>query len=175
LLVAPDPEQPERHRVLASSKSTLGPPMLSLRYTVLTGDPMAAPAVEAGTPPTGAPPTAAPRIAWLGAVAYRANQVLAEQGTLALGGAGTGGRQTSRAAARALLRRELASGPRPVAEVKAQALEEGFSEGTFARASGAVAQAHPGACGGPWLLRLRAPASLPHFPQSPSLLHNEGD
>jgi hypothetical protein len=52
---------------------------------------------------------------------------------------------------------------------------EGFSDATFTRASGEVAEAQPGACGGPWLLRLRAPASLPHFPQSPSLLHNEGD
>jgi len=114
-------------------------------------------------------PTAAPRIAWLGAVAYRANQLLAEQGTLAIGGGGAGGRQTPRAAARELLRRELASGQRPVAEVKALALEEGFSEGTFARASAEAAQAHPGACGGPWLLRLRAPAS---FCSVPSLRHS---
>jgi hypothetical protein len=55
LLVAPDPEQPERHRVLASSKSALGPPMPSLRYTVLTGDLLADPTGRAGTPPTATP------------------------------------------------------------------------------------------------------------------------
>jgi hypothetical protein len=159
LLVAPDPEQPERHRVLASGKSALGPPMPWLRYTVVTvvtGDRMADPAMGAGTPPTRAP-----RIAWLGAVAYRANQLLAERRDARPRDAGTGGRQTPRAAARALLRRELASGPRPVAEVKAAALAEGFSEGTSARASGEVAQAHLGACRGPWLLRLRPTRPAP--------------
>ena|GEM_PF-5871185 len=51
LLVAPDPQQPERHRVLASSKSNLGSPAPALRYAVVTGDRIAAPAGRAGMPP----------------------------------------------------------------------------------------------------------------------------
>jgi RecA-family ATPase len=115
LLVAPDPEQPESHRVLASSKSNLGPPMPSLRYAVVAD---AAPdgADGSGADGSGHAP-ARPRIEWLGVAAYRANQLLAEQGASTVGD--SGGRQTPRAAARELLQRELASGPRPVAEVKA--------------------------------------------------------
>lgn len=79
-------------------------------------------------------------------------------------------REMERRAARDFIQRELAEGARPHAEVKAKALEEGFSDSTFDRAAAEVAEAHPIAVGQPWMMQLRTTVPSPPSPPSPPRL-----
>jgi hypothetical protein len=110
LLVAKDPDDPEHSRVLASSKSNLGPPMPSLRYEVET------------LPDTRA------RIVWRGASPYSAAPLLAappDTDTEAL---------SALEEAKAWLRQALAAGPRDGADVRRGALAVGIRGPTLRRA-----------------------------------------
>jgi hypothetical protein len=117
LLVARAPEDPEYERILASSKSNLGPPLPALRYRIVART----------------PGSEVPAVEWLGACDYTAATLL---GDVASGDAGTtAGRTTAVDEAAAWLRAQLAAGPRPAAALLAAAREEqGWSERTLRNA-----------------------------------------
>jgi len=97
LLIARSPDDPEHERILASSKSNLGPPLPALRYRI--------------APRT--PDSAVPAVEWLGTCDYTAATLLA-QGDGASGEPGSGSGRTSAVdEAAAWLRAQLAAGPRP--------------------------------------------------------------
>ncbi len=107
LLVAKSPDDPEHERILASSKSNLGPPMPALRYRIVERD---------GTP----------RVEWLGACDYTAASLLSEA---------TGDHELpARDEARALLTDVLADGPVPQRDVERAARAAGISLTTLSRA-----------------------------------------
>jgi hypothetical protein len=116
LLVAADPDDPEHVRVLASTKSNLGPPMPSLRYRIELPDEAA---------PEGEVP--APALVWLGECRYSAATILGM-------GVAEPGRGAAVAEAMEWLRDFLADGPRPSDEVKRAAQLEEISATTLRRA-----------------------------------------
>jgi AAA domain-containing protein len=109
LLAAKDPNDPEHQRVLASSKSNLGPPLPSLRYRLVVDESQTQPRVE-----------------WLGACDYTAGMLLAASGEEEKSGA--------LEEATAWLGELLADGPRPGGEIKRLATQAGISERTLGRA-----------------------------------------
>jgi AAA domain/Bifunctional DNA primase/polymerase, N-terminal len=116
LLVARAPEEPEHERILASSKSNLGPPLPALRYRI-------APRTPDGD---------VPAVEWLGPCDYTAATLLGDGGDTMSGEAGTtSGRTTAVDEAAGWLRAQLAAGPRPAAELLAEARERGWSEKTM--------------------------------------------
>jgi putative DNA primase/helicase len=121
LIVAPDLEDPDHQRILASSKSNLGPPMPSLRYALR---------LEEGREH--------PRVAWLGQSPLNATALLASG--MASDPANGAPRPAPTAAATAVgragiwLRAALSAGPRPVLDVFGEAEEEGISEAALHRA-----------------------------------------
>src|SRR5579871_969592 len=117
LLVAKHPERPEEERVLASSKSNLGPPMPALGYRILATQ--------------DARGTSIPRIEWLGATSYTAASLLAAADRIGTEGVGEPSRLEE---ACAFLRETLAEGPRPAAEVERLARGYGISDHTLRRA-----------------------------------------
>jgi hypothetical protein len=119
LLVARAPDDAEHERILASSKSNLGPPLPALRYRI-------APHGSEGDVPV---------VEWLGPCDYTATTLLGDGANGANGESGSGsGRTTAVDEAAAWLRAQLAAGPRPAAELLAEAREEGFSDWALRRA-----------------------------------------
>lgn len=116
LLVAKYPDDPEHERVLASTKSNLGPPMPSLRYRI-----MANPSVN-GVP-------GIPWVEWKGECELSATQLLNAAQTDR--GESHPGRMQ---AAVEWLRATLAEGPRLGRDVEREAQAAGIAEGTLRRA-----------------------------------------
>ncbi len=135
LLLAPDPDDPER-RILAATKGNLGklPPSLAFR---LVED------RESGVA----------RVAWDGETRWTAAQLL--QASEAAGEQRAPGQL---AAARSWLREALAAGPRPATAMQTEAEAHGYSKGTLVRArsaEGIVARKASGRDGG-WTWALPA-------------------
>ncbi|HEY7093639.1 MAG TPA: hypothetical protein VH393_10690 [Ktedonobacterales bacterium] len=98
-------------------------------------------------------------------------------------------------AARLFFQRELAAGPRRVAEMMMLAREEGFSKATIERAAQGMVESYSEGQRGPWSMRLIAspadtgphdevteevteevtPVQSPALPQSPALSESEED
>ncbi|HEU4783855.1 MAG TPA: AAA family ATPase [Ktedonobacterales bacterium] len=115
LLVAKSPDDPDHERVLASTKSNLGPPMPSLRYRI-TDDP----------PANGVP--GVPRVDWKGESPLNATQLLSVS---------LADREPHPGKMRAAvewLRAALAEGPRLGREVEREAQTAGIAEATLRRA-----------------------------------------
>jgi putative DNA primase/helicase len=117
LLVARAPEEPEHERILASSKSNLGPPLPALRYRI-------APHGSVGDVPV---------VEWLGPCDYTAATLLGDSGEGANGESGSG-RTSAVDEAAGWLRAQLAAGPRPAAELQHLAQADGISDWTLRRA-----------------------------------------
>jgi hypothetical protein len=150
LIIAKDPDDPENSRVLASSKSNLGPPAPSLRYRILQGSQAhegeSREAVEA------------PSIEWLGTCDYTAMQLLSAVAS-AIGPASASALDT----ACAFLRAALASGPRLANEVLDAARAARISEATLNRARKQLnVQTRRDGFGGPWVWAL-PPSGEPAF------------
>jgi AAA domain len=109
LVAAKDPDDPKHRRVLASSKSNLGPPLPALRYRLV---------VEEGQ--------TQPRVEWLGTCDYTADALLAANAE----------EQPAGAVEEAIewLEEQLASGPRRGTEIKQLAAQAGIKEITLRRA-----------------------------------------
>jgi hypothetical protein len=119
LLIAREPEEPEHERILASSKSNLGPPLPALRCRI--------------APRT--PGSAVPAVEWLGPCDYTAATLLGQGSEPVSGEAGSGSGRTSAVdEAAAWLRAQLAAGPRPAAELQHLAQADGIGESTLRRA-----------------------------------------
>jgi hypothetical protein len=115
LLIARSPDDPEHERILASSKSNLGPPLPALRYRI-------APWTPEGDVPV---------VEWLGPCDYTTATLL---GDAVAGDVPGAGRTSAVDEAAAWLRAQLAAGPRPAAELLAEARVEGFSDWALRRA-----------------------------------------
>ncbi len=113
LLVAPDPEDPAR-RVLAVSKSNLGPMPDALAYRLVSDELYGV-----------------AKVCWDGAVGYSAADLLRA-------GRGDDEDAPARREAEEVLREVLAAGPVPARQAKAQARDAGISERTLARAREAI-------------------------------------
>jgi AAA domain-containing protein/bifunctional DNA primase/polymerase-like protein len=111
LLVAKSPDDPEHERVLAPTKSNLGPPMPALRYRLVSA------------------PDGPPRVEWLGQSDYTAATLLT-QATAPDGEEAPSKRED----AAAFLRAALADGPRLASEVQLAARAAGIRDETFRRA-----------------------------------------
>jgi hypothetical protein len=122
LLVAKSPDDPEHERVLASTKSNLGPPMPSLRYRI-----------EANPPVNGVP--GVPWVDWQGECELSATQLLNAAQT-DRGDPHPGNPGKLRAAVE-WLRAALAEGPRLGREVEREAQTAGIVEATLRRARAA--------------------------------------
>jgi AAA domain/Bifunctional DNA primase/polymerase, N-terminal len=127
LLMAKDPDDPQNARVLASTKSNLGPPMPSLRLRIQIGQGSQeqdgqpeGEEVEAAAPPT---------IEWLGTCGHTADALLS-----AAAPAGTPASTSALGKASAFLREALAGGPRPASEIEHEAWAAEISRGTLNRA-----------------------------------------
>lgn len=125
LLIAQDPDDPQNARVLASSKSNLGPPMPSLRYRILCGQA----SQELEGKEEGEVIAAAPSVEWLGTCDYTAAQLLS-----AVASATAPGAAPALATACAFLRLALAGGARPFNEIKDGARAAEISLATLNRA-----------------------------------------
>lgn len=126
-LAAEDPRDPER-RILACSKTNLGPAPRSLAYRLIADE-----------------RHDVARITWEGATDHRADDLVA---TL-----GRSEEHDAEAEAREFLAAELADGPRPARDLLREARAAGISEGTLRRAAQAlrVAKARVGfGPGGGW-------------------------
>jgi hypothetical protein len=121
LLVARAPEYPEHERILASSKSNLGPPLPALRYRI-------APRTLSPLSPSG---TEVPAVEWLGPCDYTAATLLGD-------GATGSGRTPAVDEAAAWLRAQLEAGPRPAAAPLAAARERGWGDKTLSVARARV-------------------------------------
>ena len=157
LLVAKSPDDPDHERVLASSKSNLGPPMPSLRYRLV------APLQEnEGLEEEGLEYLRnVPVVDWQGECSLSATALLAAS---AAAEAGTEAAPTKTGAAEAFLRAALADGPRPAKDVLREALSLGMSKTTVDRVSRAlpVQKQRLGSRGeGGWLWRLPDPQETP--------------
>jgi hypothetical protein len=136
LLLAPDPDDPQR-RILAASKGTLGQPPPSLAFRL---EPV--------------PHLGVTRVAWAGASPFTAAALLQ---------AATASPETrsALAAARAWLRDALASGPRPAKELETEARTLGIATRTYheaRKAEGAIARKEQTA-NGRWLVTLPSSSS----------------
>jgi hypothetical protein len=109
LVAAKDPDSPEHRRVLASSKSNLGPPLPALRYQLV---------VEGGQ--------TQPHVEWLGTCEYTADALLAASAE----------EQPAGAVEEAIvwLEEQLALGPRRGEEIEQLAAQAGISVSTLRRA-----------------------------------------
>jgi hypothetical protein len=106
LLVAPDPASPERHRLLISNKSNLGPKPKALRFALDPVGPVC-------------------RVGWCGESAVNADEALAQE---------TPDDRSAKQEAVALLAAMLRDGPRPAREILAVAKDLGISYTTLTRA-----------------------------------------
>lgn len=114
LMIAKDPEHPEHERVLAQTKSNLGPPVTALRYRLAADDLQRA------------------YVQWLGACDHTATSLL-------LSAAGETVAEPSKLEqAIALLRDECAEGPRSVEELIQRARARNISTITLRRAGDAL-------------------------------------
>jgi AAA domain-containing protein len=107
LLVAKSPDDPEHERILAATKSNLGPPMPALRYRIQPA--------EDGTP----------RVEWLGPSPHTASQLLRPPDE--------NDEPSAEEEAMEFLRAALADGERLVAEVEAEARQMAISSRTLKR------------------------------------------
>lgn len=107
LLVAEDPDAPDARRILASTKSNLGPEPPSLAYRMESTD------------------TGAVRISWEGESEHTAHTLL---------DAPSGEERSAREEAKDFLRVALRNGPREAQEVKEEAEKVGVTERTLRRA-----------------------------------------
>src|SRR5260221_14498567 len=105
-------------RILASSKSTLGPPLPALRYRIAART----------------PGSAVPAVEWLGPCDYTAATLLGDGVTDAA--TAHAGRTSAVEEAAAWLRVQLAAGSRPAAELLSEAREQGFSDWALCRCWG---------------------------------------
>lgn len=137
LLLAPDPDDPER-RILATTKGNLGKPPPSLAFRL-----------------ESTPGSDAARIVWAGETHWTAAQLLR-----AADEAGDEpGRPSQLEEARAWLREALADRPRPVKAIEAEAAARGIPSRTLQRArsaEGAIARKERGQHG-QWVLALPEP------------------
>lgn len=115
LLVAKHPDDPDNERVLASTKSNLGPPLPSLRYRVTASDDS----------------EGIPWIEWLGECALNAEQALAAPQTEK-----DGAQSSKLGEAVEWLHAELAKGPRTGRSLEKKARTAGISDATLRRARG---------------------------------------
>lgn len=114
LLVAKSPDDPEHERILAGSKSNLGPPLPSLRYRLRPLD----------DDPFGQSVT----VEWLGPSEHTAASLLSEPAAVREDEPG------AKDEAEAFLRAALREGPRPAAEVDAEARGLSIAKSTLKRA-----------------------------------------
>jgi len=105
-------------RILASSKSNLGPPLPALRYRIAART----------------PGSAVPAVEWLGPCDYTAATLLGDGVTDAA--TAHAGRTSAVEEAAAWLRVQLAAGSRPAAELLSEAREQGFSDWALRRCWG---------------------------------------
>lgn len=134
LLIAKDPKD-ETRRIVASVKSNLSKPPMSLAYRI------------------GEDPNGAPSLTWEGEVEITADELLGAQGIELH-------QKRPRANAVAFLRASLEDGPLSAVEVNRAAESEGFTESTMKRARSklGVTSAKTGFQGG-WLLALPGDAT----------------
>jgi AAA domain len=121
LVVAKNPDNPEQERILASSKSNLGPPMPSLRYRL------------AAPPPEDTTRDPTPRAEWLGASEHTAATLLASPANPS-----APVERTVVEEACVFLQELLREGARPAADAQRAALAAGFSQATIKRARAKV-------------------------------------
>lgn len=142
-VIAKDPDDSEHQRVLASSKSTLGPPMPALRYRLSV-------CREANTETAEAPNGAGtPYVEWLGACDYTATALL--NATIQE----TADTRTALEEAIRVLREMLREGLRASQDVLREGANLGISAATLKRARGVLGvRSIPGSYQGQWLLSL---------------------
>ena len=135
LLLAQDPEHPQR-RILAATKGNLGPPPASLAFHLET-----------------VPGLGVARVVWEGETPWTAEALLRAT-------AEGQEKHSALAEARSWLRQVLADGPRPARELQAEARTMGIAVRTYhaaRKAEGVIAHKEPVLHGG-WILTL--PQSL---------------
>ena len=125
LLVAKAPDDPDHERVLASSKSNLGPPMPSLRYRIATPLQDVEGLEEEGLEDL----RDVPMVEWLGECDLNATALLAASASGAAGGT-----PTKIEEAMEWLRESLAAGPRLATEAQQEAVAAGIAPKTLRRA-----------------------------------------
>lgn len=142
LLVAKSPDDPEHERILAGTKSNLGAPLPSLRYRLRSLD-------------DDDPYSQSVRVEWLGASEHTAASLLSQPTADEEPGA--------KDEAVAFLRTALREGPRPAAEVEAEAHGLSISKTTLRRARRliGVETVHKGySTGSAWLWSLPQPKEV---------------
>lgn len=156
LLAVPDPDDPERGRLLVSTKSNMGPPMPTLRYLIVASDADGKFYSDSGS---GSAMDYA-RVQWLGPCDTTA-ATLKDENSAAM-------TASARAEAETFLRQALREGPRPANDVLAEAHAVGISTATLRRARAEVgvhAEREGFGTGGRWLWFL--PPEMPDIPTPP--------
>jgi hypothetical protein len=150
LLVAKHPDNPDQERVLASTKSNLGPTMPALRYRLATPVKRTEELEDLWD---------VPAVDWLGECDFNATALLAASPATEAGATAK-----KEAAAMDWLREELADGARPASDLTREALAAGIAAQTFQRATtrlGVVKKKVGFGGSGHWVWRLPAAAETP--------------